>query len=76
MWRVFLDGLSSLSLSRAVRWGEMLENSTHATIAEIAPAEKIYQSYGGRVLRLTLLAPDIVGAILNGRQPAEITLAG
>ena len=30
----------------------------------------------GRVLRLTLLAPDIVEAIPNGRQPAEVTLAG
>jgi hypothetical protein len=47
---------------------------THATIAEIA-AEKINASYVGRVLRLTLLAPDIVAAILGGRQPAEMTLA-
>jgi hypothetical protein len=41
----------------------MLENGTHATIAEIAAAEKINESYVGRVLRLTLLAPDIVEAI-------------
>ena len=32
-------------------------------------------SYVGRVLRLTLLAPDVVEAILGGRQPAEMTLA-
>ena len=38
-------------------------------------AEKINASYVGRVLRLTLLAPDIVEAILDGRQPAEMTLA-
>jgi hypothetical protein len=44
----------------------MLENGKHATIAEIAPAEKINASYVGRVLRLTLLAPDIVEAILKG----------
>jgi hypothetical protein len=49
---------------------------THATIAEIAEAEKINESYVGRVLRLTLLAPDIVEAILVGRQPTEMTLAG
>ena len=54
----------------------MLENGTYATIAEVAAAEKINESYVGRVLRLPLLAPDIVGAILNGRQPAEMTLAG
>jgi hypothetical protein len=47
---------------------------THATIPEIAAAEKINESYVGRVLRLTLLAPDIVEAILNGRQPAGLQL--
>jgi hypothetical protein len=59
-------------MARAFRWREMLENGTHATIAEIASAEKINASYIGRVLRLTLLAPDIVEAILDGRQPAEV----
>jgi hypothetical protein len=44
----------------------MLESGSHATIAEIAAAEKINASYVGRVLRLTLLAPDIVEAILGG----------
>ena len=47
-----------------------------ATIAEIAAAEKINETYVGRVLQLTLLAPDIVEAILGGRQPAQMTLAG
>ena len=63
------------AIARAFRWRELLENGTYATIAEIAAAEKINESYVGRVLRLTLLAPDIVEAILGGRQPAEITLA-
>jgi hypothetical protein len=58
----------------AFRWREMLENGTHATIAEIAAAEKINESYVGRVLRLTLLAPDIVEAILVGRHPSELQL--
>jgi hypothetical protein len=48
---------------------------THATIPEIAAAEKINESYVGRVLRLTLLAPDIVEEILGGRRPAQVTLA-
>jgi hypothetical protein len=52
----------------------MLENGTYATIAEIAAAEKINESYVGRVLRLTLLAPNIVEAILNGRQPTRLQL--
>ena len=54
----------------------MLENGAHATIAEIAAAEKINSSYVSRVLRLTLLAPDIVEAILDGRQPVGMPLAG
>jgi len=42
----------------------------------MAAAEKINSSYVSRVLRLTLLAPDIVEAILDGRQPAGMALAG
>jgi hypothetical protein len=63
------------AIARAFRWREMLESGTHATIAEIAAAEESNKSYVSRVLRLTLLAPDIVEAILDGRQPAEMTLA-
>jgi hypothetical protein len=53
----------------------MLESGTHATIAEIAAAKRINESYVGRVLRLTLLAPDMVEVILGGRQPAEMSSA-
>jgi hypothetical protein len=54
----------------------MLENDTHATIAEIAATENINGSYVGRVVRLSLLGPDIVEAILDGRQPAGLQLEG
>jgi hypothetical protein len=63
------------AIARAFRWREMLENGTHATIREIAAAEKINESYVGRILRLTLLAPEIVEAAVNGRQPSALTLA-
>jgi hypothetical protein len=69
-----IDSAMVKAVARAFRWREMLENGTHATIAEIAATEKINESYVGRVLRLTLLAPDIVEAILSGRQPAKMTL--
>jgi hypothetical protein len=63
------------AIVRAFRWREMLETGTHATIAKIAADEKINETYVGRVLRLTLLSPDIVEVILGGRQPAAVTLA-
>ena len=64
------------ALARAFRWRKLLETGVYATIDEMAAAEKINASYVCRVLRLTLLAPDIVEAILDGRQPADMTLAG
>jgi hypothetical protein len=69
-----IDSAMVKAIARAFRWRKMLENGTYATIAEIAALEKINASYVGRVLRLTLLAPDIVGAILAGRQPAGLQL--
>jgi hypothetical protein len=74
--RRHIDSAMVKAIAQAFRWWEMLENGTYATIAEIAAAEKINETYVGRVLRLTLLSPDIVEAILGGRQPAEMTLAG
>ena len=52
----------------------MLESGVVSTVGEIATREKINKSYVSRVLRLTLLAPDIVEAILDGRQAPEMTL--
>jgi hypothetical protein len=63
------------ALARAFRWKRMLESGEFATIAELAEREGIAPSYITRVLRLTLLAPDIVEAILDGKQGPEVTLA-
>ena len=63
------------ALARAFRWKRMLESGEFATIAELAEREGIAPSYMTRVLRLTLLAPDIVKGILDGRQGPEVTLA-
>ena len=52
----------------------MLESGEFATIAELAEREGIAPSYMTRVLRLTLLAPDIVEAILDGKPGPEVTL--
>jgi hypothetical protein len=64
------------AVARAFRWRRMLETGRCATINELAAAEKINSSYVSRVLRLTLLAPDMVEAILDGRQPEGMTLPG
>ncbi len=62
------------ALARAFRWQRFLENGQYATIEEIAKAEKINTSYISRILRLTLLSPEIVEMILDGRQPTSMTL--
>ena len=69
------DGALIKALARAFRWKRMLESGEFATIAELAEREGIAPTYMTRVLRLTLLAPDIVEAILDGKQGTEVTLA-
>lgn len=58
------------ALARAYRWKRLLDAGRFATIEEIAAHEHISASYLTRVMRLTLLAPDIIEAILDGRTPA------
>ena len=52
----------------------MLESGRHATVRDLAKAEVINESYLGRILRLRLLSPSIVEAILEGRQPPTLEL--
>ena len=62
------------ALARAFRWRKMLDTGVHATLEDLARAKGVAPSYVSRILRLTLLAPEIVEAILDGRQPAELQL--
>jgi hypothetical protein len=62
------------ALARAFRYQRMLDEGRYATICEMAEAERIERGYLGTLLRLTLLAPDIVSTILDGRQPERIGL--
>ena len=64
------------AVARAFRWRRMMEAGRFATINELAAAEKINSSYVSRLLRLTLLAPGLIEAILDGRQPEGMTLPG
>lgn len=63
------------ALARAYRWKRMLDTGEFTSLAELSAREAIAPSYMTRVLRLTLLAPDIVEAILDGTQRPDITLA-
>ena len=69
-----VDNVLVKAIARAFRWRKLLETGAYATIDELATAERINPSYVSRLLRLTLLAPDIVEAILDGRQPAGLHL--
>ena len=62
------------ALARAFRYQRLLDEGRYSSISEMAAAEQIERGYLGRLLRLTLLAPDIVEAILDGRQPRDLGL--
>jgi hypothetical protein len=64
------------ALARGFRWRRMLEEGRYASISEMAKAEGVERGYVGSLLRLTLLAPPMVEAILAGRQPEGVTLPG
>jgi hypothetical protein len=65
--RIVVDSAKVKALGRAHRWKAMLESGHYGSMTELAHAEKINLSYLCRVLRLTLLAPDIAEALLDGR---------
>jgi hypothetical protein len=69
-----VDNAMVKAIARAFRWRELLEDGSYGTITELAAAEQIDHSYVGRIMRLTLLAPDIVETIVAGRQSEAITL--
>jgi hypothetical protein len=62
------------AIARAHRWRHLIETGKYTSAAELSRAEGINESYLCRVLRLTLLAPDIIEAILDGRQPRTLEL--
>ena len=73
--RAHVDSAMVKALARAFRWRKLLETGIYRTIDEIAAAERINDSYVSRVLRLTLIAPAIVEAILSGRQPRTLSVS-
>jgi hypothetical protein len=70
--RARIDNTLVKAVARAHRWKQLLDRGEFASAAELAAAERINQSYVCRVLRLTVLAPDIVERILDGKQPLAL----
>jgi len=73
--RARVDSALLKALARGFRWRKLLETGDYGTVGEIAEAENINPSYVSRVLRMALLAPEIVEAILAGKQPEGLTMA-
>ena len=69
-----VDSALVKAVVRAHRWRHMLESDEFSSSAELAKAEKVNDSYLSRILRLTLIAPDIIETILSGRQPRTLQL--
>jgi hypothetical protein len=68
------DGTLVKALARAWRWQRMLDEGVYTSVSEIGDAENISKSYVSRILRLALLAPDVVDAILVGRTDQSMML--
>jgi hypothetical protein len=68
------DGTLVKALARAWRWQRQLDEEVHTSVSDIGEAEGISKSYVSRILRLALLAPDIVEAILAGRTDQALLL--
>jgi hypothetical protein len=63
------------ALVRAHRWRRRIESGQAKSITDLAEHEDVTDAYVCRVLPLTCLAPDIVEAILDGRQPRGLRLS-
>jgi hypothetical protein len=68
------DGTLLKALARAWRWQRMLDEGLYTSVSEIGDAENISKSYVSRILRLALLAPDIIEAIFAGRVDQSLML--
>src|ERR1017187_10938412 len=69
-----IDNALLKALARAHRWRRMIESGDYTSIADLAKAEGVNQSYACRILRLSLLAPSIVTTILNGQHDSDVML--
>lgn len=71
---LLVDSTLVRALAQAFRWQKLLDEGVHGTLEEPAKAEGVSQSHVSRMLRLTLLSPDLIEAVLDGRQPEGMRL--
>ena len=62
------------TLGKAFYWKRLIDEGVYPTTADLARALKVETGWAAEVLRMTMLAPDIVEAILDGRQPRHLNL--
>jgi len=62
------------ALTRAWRWQKLLDKGVYASVSDIGEAEGISKSCVSRILRLALLAPEIIDSILAGRTDQALML--
>ena len=62
------------TLGKAFYWKRLIDEGVYATTADLARALKVESGWAAEVLRMTMLAPDIVEAIFEGRQPRHLNL--
>ena len=70
-----VQGAVVQALGRALSWSDAIENGEFSSVTELARHLDMDNSYVVRILKLTTLAPDIIEAILNGEEPAGLSLA-
>ena len=73
--RARVDSTLIKALARAHRWQRMLDEGRYGSVRELADGVGVKPSYAAGMLRLTLLAPDIVAAIMDGQQPGGMSLS-
>ena len=73
--RARIDNALIKAVARAFRWRRLIDTGVYASAEEIARKEKIALSYVFRILRLTMLSPEIIESILDGTQPQGLSLS-
>ena len=63
-----------IAIARAHRWQKLLDEGKFKSVSDLAREIGLDVSFAARLLRLTLLAPDIVEAILVGEEPSGLSL--